>query len=314
MSRKKSTSVRGCLALPIVLIGGCYLLNLGIEREPQPSHSGSPSDTSSTRSTETTRTETESTTLPYTIVESIEQPPIKCQYKVRVDFVGERLPTEEELVAVSNEIKSRNPRSERTFVLFYLAGEDPHGTPWASAHHTPELAVDIFRTPDSPEVQTQERFGLSMAHRKRFWFERAQIDERLFEVRDAAYSEGKQNDHPIVVAAEKKAKRDNRLLLIRYGISADQAGELIAEGLDNAWPLLDGDSLQQAIDALPEPMREPEYRTWSDASGEHQTEAEFAGYINGTVKLRRKDGRYIELPMEKLSESDQQWIRDRGSR
>lgn len=58
----------------------------------------------------------------------------------------------------------------------------------------------------------------------------------------------------------------------------------------------------------PEP---PAMRTWTDTTGEHRVEAEFAGLVSGTVKLRKTDGRIIELPLEKLSQADQQWIRGR---
>lgn len=52
-------------------------------------------------------------------------------------------------------------------------------------------------------------------------------------------------------------------------------------------------------------------RTWTDASGKFTIEAEFAGYAAGAVTLRKSDGSTISMPMEKLSQADQYWIRSR---
>ena len=53
-------------------------------------------------------------------------------------------------------------------------------------------------------------------------------------------------------------------------------------------------------------------RTWQDASGKFSVEAEFVTSMAGVVKLRKTDGTTISLPMEKLSDEDQQYIRKRG--
>ncbi len=59
----------------------------------------------------------------------------------------------------------------------------------------------------------------------------------------------------------------------------------------------------------------PEYRTWTTATGTYQVEAAFRGVVFGKVKLQRRDsGNIIEVPLDKLSEADQEWIRDRGRR
>lgn len=61
--------------------------------------------------------------------------------------------------------------------------------------------------------------------------------------------------------------------------------------------------------SVPTPS-ESEYRTWTDASGKFQVEAEFVSYAMGLVKLRKRDGAIITLPLEKLSEADQGWVRE----
>ncbi len=46
-------------------------------------------------------------------------------------------------------------------------------------------------------------------------------------------------------------------------------------------------------------------RMWSDLSGRFKIEAEFVSLIDGSVSLRRKDGRLIAIALEKLSADDQ---------
>ena len=53
-------------------------------------------------------------------------------------------------------------------------------------------------------------------------------------------------------------------------------------------------------------------RTWTDSTGRHTTEARFGGTSRGKVKLIKEDGINIEVPLDKLSDEDQQWIEDRG--
>lgn len=55
----------------------------------------------------------------------------------------------------------------------------------------------------------------------------------------------------------------------------------------------------------------PGRRTWTDATGQFEVEAEFGGCAFGTVKLKKPDGSIVEVPLEKLSEEDQAWIRRR---
>lgn len=47
-------------------------------------------------------------------------------------------------------------------------------------------------------------------------------------------------------------------------------------------------------------------RTWTDSTGKFKVEAEFLGLTNDQVKLRRKDGREVTLPLNRLSPADQQ--------
>lgn len=56
----------------------------------------------------------------------------------------------------------------------------------------------------------------------------------------------------------------------------------------------------------------PDRRTWTDTSGQFELEADFMSYAAGLVKLKKLDGSVVEIPMERLSEEDQRWIRKRG--
>ena len=71
-------------------------------------------------------------------------------------------------------------------------------------------------------------------------------------------------------------------------------------------PNWDWDSVHAAVEG-------PKYeiRTWTDATGKHKTQARFGGSAFGEVKLVNKAGKWIRLPLDKLSDEDQQWVRDR---
>jgi len=55
----------------------------------------------------------------------------------------------------------------------------------------------------------------------------------------------------------------------------------------------------------------PQPRAWTDVSGKFHVTATFRGMINNVVKLETEDGRTISVPLEKLSEEDQEYIRRR---
>ena len=51
------------------------------------------------------------------------------------------------------------------------------------------------------------------------------------------------------------------------------------------------------------------FRLWTDATGEHSTEAVFVEHEGGKITLRNRDGRVIEVLVESLSDEDQEWLR-----
>jgi len=56
----------------------------------------------------------------------------------------------------------------------------------------------------------------------------------------------------------------------------------------------------------------PKTRIWTDNTGKYQVEAAFVSMTAVSVKLRKTNGRTINLPMERLRKEDQEWIRKRG--
>ena len=91
--------------------------------------------------------------IPHTKVLDNELLQIKASWIVRVPLVREdgkeRLPTKEELGAISTSLKKNH---ERTFVLFYLPGMKEGAGAFATAHHNPTMEVEI------QEFMIPERF------------------------------------------------------------------------------------------------------------------------------------------------------------
>ena len=58
-------------------------------------------------------------------------------------------------------------------------------------------------------------------------------------------------------------------------------------------------------------IEEAKWRTWTDASGKHKTEAKYSGMVSGKVMLIKRDGSKVQMPLEKLSEEDREWITNR---
>jgi hypothetical protein len=55
--------------------------------------------------------------------------------------------------------------------------------------------------------------------------------------------------------------------------------------------------------------QKPAARIWKDSTGQFNIEATLAEFTNGQVVLKRTDGRTVTLPLERLSEDDQRFVR-----
>ncbi len=53
-----------------------------------------------------------------------------------------------------------------------------------------------------------------------------------------------------------------------------------------------------------------EYRTWRDSSGKFSVEAAMIGRIGESVRLLRKDGERVTVPIERLSEEDKRFVEE----
>ena len=77
----------------------------------------------------------------------------------------------------------------------------------------------------------------------------------------------------------------------------------------------DNDARDPAARAAMKPDQEPRdgklssFRTWTDISGQYKIEAELVGSNDGKVQLKKKDGSVIVVSIEKLSQSDQEFVR-----
>lgn len=60
-----------------------------------------------------------------------------------------------------------------------------------------------------------------------------------------------------------------------------------------------------SVGAIPSDAAE---RTWTDSTGKFQVDAELVEVQDGTVVLRRADGRTVRVPLKRLSKSDQQYV------
>ncbi|MEQ8786229.1 MAG: SHD1 domain-containing protein [Pirellulaceae bacterium] len=52
-----------------------------------------------------------------------------------------------------------------------------------------------------------------------------------------------------------------------------------------------------------------EFRDWTDATGEFRIRAKFISFANGTVRLEKSDGNIVAVPMERLCDDDQTFIK-----
>jgi hypothetical protein len=56
------------------------------------------------------------------------------------------------------------------------------------------------------------------------------------------------------------------------------------------------------------------WRNWTDVSGKFTTEAKYGGVAFGQATLIKRDGKKVQVPLERLSNDDQKWISDWNQR
>lgn len=202
------------LAATIVCFSGCS--NSSNDRPSQSSQNdpdASPNTEPSARP---------SALLPYEIIKREEVPINKLVYRLRLDFIdGTRLPTEDELAAVSRHLKQSNPGFEGVFVYFYIRGYDSERhQPFAGAHHILDgkMDVDIHTQPIPPSAES-EKFGLTETQRKQLYHELIALDRESLDW---------ENDD--------RLESERLRIFEKYGIHKDLYWEIANEGLDKGWP------------------------------------------------------------------------------
>ncbi len=84
-------------------------------------------------------------------------------------------------------------------------------------------------------------------------------------------------------------------------------------GLSGGPPATGNDSAPSRLERPSEPASgpepaAPERRTWADRTGKFRVEAELVSVADGKVRLRRTDQQEIEVPIDQLSDEDQQFL------
>ena len=83
--------------------------------------------------------------IPYKILEKSELVSIKLSIDIEVSLIKDRLPNENELGALSKCLVSKEDKHERSFITFYLPRMKVGAGAYATAHHNPEMKVNILK-------------------------------------------------------------------------------------------------------------------------------------------------------------------------
>lgn len=101
-------------------------------------------------------THAEDKLIPYKIIDKITLSNIKLSFDIEVPLMNGRLPNEKELSSISSHlVKSESTKYEKSFIAFYLPGMEINAGAYATAHHNPNIKVNImpFMLMRYPEYQ-----------------------------------------------------------------------------------------------------------------------------------------------------------------
>lgn len=160
--------------------------------------------------------------LPYEIIKREEFPINKLVYRLRLDFIdGNRLPTEDDLAAVSRHLKQSNPGFESVFVYFYIRDYDSERhQPFAGAHHILDGKMNVeIHTRPIPRSSESEKLGLTETQRKQLYHELIALDRESLDW---------ENDD--------RLESERLRLFKKYGIQKDIYWEIANEGSEKGWP------------------------------------------------------------------------------
>lgn len=318
--------------------------------------------------------------IDFKVIERTDFQDIKVSYDIQVDAVDKRLPTKEELAAISNHLRQKERRFKRMFVSYYLPGMVINSGAFATAHHNPhpekvrflsmtipkryqhlvdfnaarrgptqcdtlsqlaklcpnnlenfkiinetgiphfQITCSVFKG-DSPDVINEEMISslvtaiiLTFVHTKYDSVKVTVIPEEL-DVKTKHFTFLKTK------AKSLTATRNVTLKVFQKHTGIESLNDLFG-GLfgDTYFPdqfsprflnfFLNNSKVQHLYTELPSapPKQLTQYRIWTDATGKHKIKAVFTGTAFGKVKLRRKNGKTVTVPLDKLSEDDQRWV------
>ena len=83
-----------------------------------------------------------SETIPYKILKE-KVYPYKASYDIEVPLVKGKLPNKQQIKDISIEVQAQSNKKP-TFVLIYLPGMEVGAGAYATAHHDPDLSVDVI--------------------------------------------------------------------------------------------------------------------------------------------------------------------------
>jgi tetratricopeptide (TPR) repeat protein len=73
-----------------------------------------------------------------------------------------------------------------------------------------------------------------------------------------------------------------------------------------------GDTVKKTLEPeKPAAKEAAAWRTWTDSTGKFTVEARLAGVTAGEARLIKRDGSTIQIPLQKLSDDDQEWVNRR---
>lgn len=82
--------------------------------------------------------------ISYKVLSRSELSTFKVSYNIEVPLVNNKLPTAKQMGDISNYLISKEPLHEKSFVIFLLPQMVVGNGAYASAHHTPEMKVEIM--------------------------------------------------------------------------------------------------------------------------------------------------------------------------
>jgi hypothetical protein len=88
----------------------------------------------------------------------------------------------------------------------------------------------------------------------------------------------------------------------------------VSKPADTFPPPFDVATIKEVPDPPKKPKKDPRTRTFQSESGKFSVEATFLFRTPDGVHLRKVDGSEIVVPLEKLSDEDQSWIKMQGKR